>query len=325
MNTTFLSFAVLLFVATVLAIEGMYLIWNGHHGPLARRIKARLAVAASREPGGKADLSILKERALGKAPWAIELLSKMPGVYALDRQLKQAGLTWKVGSFFAYSAASGFIGVALGLALRLPFLIAFAIGLACAALPLLHVRRTRAKRLIAIERQLPDAADIIARALRAGHSFASALGMLGNELSAPLGTEFRTAFDEINYGVSMNDALYSLAERVPLDDLRYFVIAVLIQRESGGNLAEILTNISLLTRERLKLLAKVRVLSAEGRFSAWILALLPFVVVGLLSVLNPAFIRVFWTDPAAMKLAGICLGNMVLGILWMRKIIRIRV
>jgi len=125
--------------------------------------------------------------------------------------------------------------------------------------------------------------------------------------------------------VPMNTALHNLTERVPIDDLRYFVIAVLIQRESGGNLAEILGNIGFIIRERLKLFDKVKALSAEGRLSAWILALLPFVVIGVLSVLSPTFIKIFWTDPAAEKLAGFCLGLMVLGILWMRKIVRIHV
>jgi tight adherence protein B len=123
----------------------------------------------------------------------------------------------------------------------------------------------------------------------------------------------------------MNKALYNLTERVPIDDLRYFVIAVLIQRESGGNLAEILGNIGFIIRERLKLFGKIRALSAEGRLSAWILALLPFIVIGVLSVLSPNFMRIFWTDTAAEKLAGVCLGLMSIGILWMRKIVRIRV
>ncbi len=133
------------------------------------------------------------------------------------------------------------------------------------------LRRKRSKRVLQLERQLPDAADLIGRALRAGHSFPAALGMVGEELPNPLGGEFALAFDEINYGVSMNDALLNMVNRVPVDDLRYFVIAVLIQREAGGNLAEILGSISSIIRERLKLLGKVRVLSAEGRLSAWIL------------------------------------------------------
>lgn len=325
MNTTFLGFAVLLFFATALAIEGLYLYWVGSHGAQARRLAARIEMGAAGAQTEGPSLSILKQRKLSESPLMVRLLTDMPGVHTVDRALKQAGMTMTVGRFAGYSVVCAAAGFGLGLLLHIHFLIQLALACALATVPWMVVRRKRIQRLRRIEQQLPDAADLIARALRAGHSFASALGMLAEELPAPLGTEFRIVFDEINCGVSMNTALSNITERVPIDDLRYFVIAVLIQRESGGNLAEILGNIGFIIRERLKLFAKVRALSAEGRLSAWILALLPFVVVGVLSVLSPDFIKIFWTDTAAEKLAGVCLGLMVLGILWMRKIVRIRV
>ena len=132
-------------------------------------------------------------------------------------------------------------------------------------------------------------------------------------------------FDEINFGVSMQHALMNLAVRVPITDLRYFVIAVLIQRESGGNLAELLEKISELIRARLTLLGKVRVLSAEGRFSAWILSCLPFVMALVLNVVNPGFMSVLWTDPAGTTIIGTALGMMVIGIFAMSRIVKIRV
>lgn len=325
MNTTFLTFAVLLFLATVLAIEGLYLYWNSHHGAQAKRLAARLEVGSHSGQAGDQPLSILKDRKLSDSPWLVRLLAAVPGVHTFDRTLKQAGMTMTVGRFLGYTAACAAIGPVLGV--LSPINLMAQVGLACmlGSIPWLSVRRKRKQRLKQLERQLPDAADVIARALRAGHSFPSALGMLADEMVDPLGAEFRIVFDEINFGVSMNTALYNLTERVPIDDLRYFVIAVLIQRESGGNLAEILGNIGFIIRERLKLFGKIRALSAEGRLSAWILALLPFVVVAVLSVLSPGFIKIFWTDPTAEKLAGLCLGMMTLGILWMRKIVRIHV
>jgi len=325
MNTTFLGFAVLLFLATVLSVEALYLYWAGKHGAEAKRIAVRIAVGAPRTREDGQSLSILKQRKLSDSQWLVRLLTDIPGVHSLDRILKQAALTLTVGRFVGYSAACAGFGFAFGMIFHFRFLIVFALVCAAATLPWLTVRRKRSQRLKKLEHQLPDAADLIARALRAGHSFASALGMLAEELADPLGAEFRIVFDEINFGVPMNTALHNLTERVPIDDLRYFVIAVLIQRESGGNLAEILGNIGFIIRERLKLFDKVKALSAEGRLSAWILALLPFVVIGVLSVLSPTFIKIFWTDPAAEKLAGFCLGLMVLGILWMRKIVRIHV
>jgi tight adherence protein B len=149
--------------------------------------------------------------------------------------------------------------------------------------------------------------------------------MVGTELPEPLSGEFRTAHEEINYGVPMNEALQNLAGRIPLTDLRYLVIAVLIQRESGGNLAEILGNISHLIRERLKLLAQVRVMSAEGRMSAWILALLPLGVTIMMTLTNPRYISLLWTDPTGIRLLWYGAVMIVVGVVWLRKSIHIRV
>jgi tight adherence protein B len=176
-----------------------------------------------------------------------------------------------------------------------------------------------------IEQQLPEAADFIARALRAGHSFTNVLQIVGNEMPEPLSTDFRIAREEINYGVPMAEALHNMASRIPLTDLRYLIIAVLIQRETGGNLAEILTSISHMIRERLKLVDRVRVLSAEGRMSAWILGLLPFGVAGMLVLTNPDYIQILWTDPTGIKLLWTALFMIIIGVLWLRKMIRIHI
>jgi tight adherence protein B len=149
--------------------------------------------------------------------------------------------------------------------------------------------------------------------------------MVGEEAQDPIAGEFRIVHDEINFGVAVPTALTNLANRVPSPDMRYFVIAVLIQRETGGNLTELLGNISSLIRERLKLLGKVRVLSAEGRMSAWILCALPFALAGVINIVHPKFMAVLWTDPMGLNMIYAALVMMVLGALWMRKIIRIRV
>lgn len=166
---------------------------------------------------------------------------------------------------------------------------------------------------------------MLARSLRAGHAFAAAIQMVGDEFPQPMGGEFRMTFDEINYGVSLNDALANLAHRVPIHDLRYFVIAVLIQRETGGNLAELLDSITALVRERFKLFDKVRVLAAEGKLSAWVLVLLPFVTAGLISLVNPGFLDVLWEDSAGVLVVQTAAVLMVLGVFWIRRIIAIHV
>jgi len=172
---------------------------------------------------------------------------------------------------------------------------------------------------------LPDALDMMSRAMRAGHAFPGALQMVGDESPQPIAGEFKLTFDEINYGISLQDALLNLATRVPSTDLRYFVIAVLIQRETGGNLSEVLNNISKLIRERLKLLATIRVLSAEGRMSAWILTILPFALGTVVSILNPKMMSILWTDEMGRKLMAGAVILMILGIIWMWRMIKIRV
>jgi tight adherence protein B len=204
-------------------------------------------------------------------------------------------------------------------------MVRIAVALLFTLIPLWLVRRERARRLARIEVQLPEAADFIARALRAGHSFTNVLQIVGNELPEPLSGEFRIVREEINYGVSLGEALHNMAARIPLTDLRYLIIAVLIQRETGGNLAEILGNISHIIRARLKLVAQVRVLSAEGRMSAWILGLLPLGVSGMMFLLNPEYIKLLWTDPFGIKLLYCALGMIIVGVVWLRKVIRIRI
>ncbi|WP_432259412.1 type II secretion system F family protein [Cupriavidus sp. TMH.W2] len=325
MSTIFYAFGILLFVAVVLCVEGIYLWWNNAHGPAAKRIEARLRALSAGGHVGAEQLSILKTRLLAGSPRMQKWLMSVPRVGALDRWLEQSGSSWSVAQLLGYCALVALCTVALIPLLPVPIpLVLVGAGLA-AVLPVLHVMRLRGKRLKQMEAQLPDAVDMISRALRAGHSFSSALSMVGQEMKAPIGPEFRTTFEEINYGVALDEAMTNLAIRVPVGDLRYFVIAVLIQRESGGNLAEILDTIATMVRERLKLFDKIRVLSAEGRMSAWVLGLLPFATAGLILVVNPGFMRVLWEDPIGLRMIGGALVSMTLGVLWMRKIIRIRV
>jgi tight adherence protein B len=234
-------------------------------------------------------------------------------------------MRWSVEQFGLCCGAVLMAGAFMVARWPLPLAIRVAITLSFALLPFMMVRRTRMRRLARIEEQLPDAADFIARALRAGHAFTNVLQIVGNELPEPLSGEFRIAREEINYGVPMSEALHNMAERIPLTDLRYLIIAVLIQRETGGNLAEILTNISHIIRSRLRLAAQVRVLSAEGRMSAWILGTLPFAVTGMLVIVNPKYVELLWTDPTGIQLLWYGLGMITCGVIWLRKVIRIHI
>ena len=325
MDLVFYGFAVLLFAACILMVEGAWLWWSGTHGSAARRINRRLRLMAARGEAGGERISILKQRRYARAPGLERLLRRVPQAAQLDHLLLQSGLSWSVAQFIGVTGALLLAALLLLAAWSMPLPGALLL-LSCAVSgPCLLVLRARAARLKKIEAQLPEAADFLARALRAGHSFSNVLQMVGDELNEPISGEFKMAHEEINYGVPMNEALQNLAARIPLTDLRYLVIAVLVQRESGGNLAEVLVSIARIIRARLKLLGQVRVLSAEGRMSAWVLGLMPVVMIGVMALVNPQYIRLLWTDPSGIKLLWYAAGMVALGVVWMRKVIRIRI
>lgn len=323
MNNLYYLFIVLAFLAVVLFLEGTYLAWNAYRGPEAKRMEKRLrAMSAGAEVK---ESSLLKQRMLAQTPTMDRLLLQVPRIHKLDRLLMQSGLRMTVAGFLSSTLLLTMIGLMMGMLMRMPVVIVVAIGVAFGLLPLMYVTRAKHKRMLLIEQQLPDALDLMARAMLAGHAFTSGLKMVGEETSDPVAGEFSIVFDEINYGISVQDALVNLATRVPSTDLRYFVISVMIQRETGGNLAELLNNISMLIRARLKLLGTVRVLSAEGRLSARILTVLPFALAGVIYLINRNFLSVLWTDPVGPKIVAGALVIMVLGIFWMWRIIKIRV
>lgn len=323
MNNLYYLFIVLGFLAVVLFLEGTYLAWNAYRGPEAKRMEKRLrAMSAGAEIK---DSSLLKQRMLAQTPTMDRLLLQIPRIHQLDRLLLQSGLRLSVAGFLGLTLLLTMAGFLLGLLLGMPALIVIVFGAAAGMLPLFYVTRAKYKRLLLIEQQLPDSLDLMARAMLAGHAFTSGLKMVGEETSDPVAGEFSIVFDEINYGISVQDALVNLATRVPSTDLRYFVISVLIQRETGGNLAELLSNISALIRARLKLMGAVRVLSAEGRLSALILTILPFALAGVIFLINSEFLSVLWTDPVGPKIVAGALMIMIFGIFWMWRVIKIRV
>ena len=323
-GNSFIVLVVLVFVAVVLLLESVHVMWRAHRGPRATKLKSRLhALSATHDTTSQTRL--LRQRMLSELPPMERLLQRLPRLRQLDQSILQSGLAWSVSSVLLACIAlfaAGWAVVATGL--HQSTTVAAAAGVALGLVPFLYIRYRRRKRLEKFERQLPDALDLLTRALRAGHAFPAALKMAGEELSEPIAGEFSTVHDEVNFGVSLGQALGHLSERVPLTDLRYFVVAVLIQRESGGNLTEILGNLSQLIRERLKLMGKVRVLSSEGRLSAWILTLMPFFMAGLMNLMNPEFMKPLWTDPIGINIITYTLSLMFFGVLIMRKIIKIR-
>jgi tight adherence protein B len=324
MDNLLLAFAVAAFLAVVLLLEGAYLLWNSYRGAEARKIQSRLR-EVSRVERVSLDSKLLRQRVLSQSPRLARILARAQTVHTLDQMLLQSGLKQTVAGFLGATAAWAVAGFFIWAAFPLPFWSAPFVILGLGALPGLRLMRARKKRIQAIEQQLPEALDLMSRALRAGHAFPSALQMVGDEGPQPIAGEFSIAFDQANYGVLMQDALGGMAKRVPIADLRFFVIAVAIQRETGGNLTELLDKLSTLVRERFKLLGTIRVLSAEGRLSAWILTALPFVLLALINLINPKFMSILWTDPAGI--AALWSGGIfiVIGVLWMWRVTKIRV
>ena len=324
MGNSFLILSVLVFVAVLLLLEALYVTWQSYRGPEATKLQSRLqALSSTRDHTRQTQL--LKQRMLSEMPLLERYVQTIPRLRALDRIILQSGLNWTVSKLLMGCLVMGIVGwTAMSAGLHQSILFGAIAGVVLGATPLLYLQLKKSKRMTKMERQLPDALDLIGRALRAGHAFSAALKMIGEEMAEPLAGEFGIVHDEINFGVSLQQALTHLSERVPLTDLRYFVVAVLIQRESGGNLTEILANLSRLIRERLKLLAKVKVLSSEGRMSAWILGLMPFFLAAIINAVNPEFMSPLWTDPIGIAIVKYMLILMAIGAVIMRKIIKVR-
>ena len=322
MDITFALFAVFGFLAVVLAMEGLYNMWASSRSDEARRISSRLA---SLRGEVRTEISLQRVQQRSRMPWLQDLVASTGPGERLSMFVRSSGLQVSAAELLLLSLLLGAVGFALPAVLGRPPILGAALALALAALPWWRLSSARNKRVQRFEQLFPEALDMMARAMRAGHAFPTAIKMCGDEIAEPMGRDFRLLSDEMNYGVPAAEALQNLSLRVPLPDVSYFVVAVMIQRESGGNLAELLDSISGILRQRLKLMGEVRTLSAEGKLSAYILTSLPFGVALMVNIVNPEFMSVLWTDPAGLRVVGAALFMMVLGILWMRSIIRIRV
>lgn len=324
MSFLYALFVVVGFLAVVVLLEGVFLLWNDTRSPELRRIQQRLHMMATGERGF-AMASLSKERVLSDLPELHKLLSQMPQLLRLDQLLQQAASHQNLAQLLGVCALAAGVGLLFSLVVGLPWYGLLVLTGALGGAPVARLVWLRARRLDKLVQQLPDALDLISRALRAGHAFSSALAMVGNEAQEPIASEFKTTSDEINFGISTKNALLNLANRVPVADMRYFVLAVVIQLETGGNLTELLGMLSTLIRERFKLFGKIKVLAAEGKLSAYIMTALPFFVAGALQLMNPGYMTILYTDPDGIRLVTGALVMMAVGVLWLWRITKIRV
>ena len=254
-------------------------------------------------------------------------LARINLVKTLRGRIAQADLSWPVEVFILVSCGLAVLGAAVGMRLSPSHSTAASMGggVAFFLLPYYFVSRKRKKRIAAMDAQLPDALEFLARSMRAGHALTVSLSMLGEELSEPLGREFRTMFNEQRLGGPLEGALANLCERVPLQDLKFFASALLLQRQTGGNLAEILRQLSTVIRERFRLKGQVRALSAHGRMTSSILTGLPIVTTLLLNWVAPEYLAGMFKDPDGQKMVAAAIAMVGLGSVCIQKIIKIQV
>lgn len=314
----------LVFISVILLVEGAWLLWRARRGAAALRLQRRLDLVSSKA-GATGPRPLLKARQLSGLSVVARLLSGVILASRLERFISQAGLHWTVARLLLSSAAATLLGFGLGMLGAQPALFNLLVATLCGTLPWTYVMWKRSRRLRVLQQQLPDALDLITRAVRAGHSLPLGIQLLAEEMPDPVASEFRLVHEQVSFGIALQQALTALCERVPLTDYRYFAVSVLIQRQSGGNLTEVLGNLSKLIRERLKLQVRIRVLSSEGRMSAWTLGVLPFVLGALLYYVNPTFMSPLWKDPLGVSMLRVLLSMMLLGIVVLSRITKIRV
>ncbi len=291
------------------------------------RIRRRLEAIAKAQKRGQSslELQLIRNELLSDLPMLHRLLLRWSWSGRLREYIAQAGMKIKLGKLFLFSAVLALGAYLLGQQLSHNQLIAAGASVVGALLPLGYVAFKRKRRLREFEKNFPEAIDLLGRAVRAGHAFSTGIEMISQELPEPVAGEFRITFEEQNFGLPLKEALLNLAERVPLIDVQFFVVAILIQKETGGNLAEILDNLSRVVRERFKIYGEVRTRTAQGRMTAGILIALPPLMALMLSVVNPDYIGILFKDPVGPYILAAAAIMQVIGsaILW--KIVHIEV
>jgi len=269
--------------------------------------------------------TILKQAPLSSNPMLDELIRRIPGSLGLARLIKQAGKSWQVGTVLASSV----IGLVLGTWIASFFMptdvLSTVVGIFLSVSPILYLYIMREIRFRKCDGLVPEAVDLMARGLRAGHAVSAVMEMVGQEIAEPLAGEFRALSEEQALGLPLRDAMLNLIERLPRDDMRLLATAILLQKETGGNLAQILDKTAALARERARLRGQLRIYTAQGRITGWILCIAPFIMFGLISTVNWNYEKMLFTDPTGIHIVYFGAVLMIVGILVIRKIIDIKI
>lgn len=289
-----------------------------------QQVELRKRVAGVQPKKTKRTRIIKEDRHASSIPLFDAALDRVTALSApVEQMLEQAGLKWNIGTFVLLIGCAGLLAFLVAWVALHSMLLALPAGVLGALLPVLFVRFRRTRRIRRFEEQFPEAIELIARALRAGHAFPTGLSMVAEEMAPPVGPEFKLLYDEQNYGLSLPEAMRNFARRIPLLDARFFVTAVLTQRESGGNLSEVLDNLAAVIRERFKVKRQIRVISAHGRITGWILSLLPVALAVVLMFLVPGHIQKLFTNTLGKQMIAAALVLEVVGALLIRKIVQV--
>lgn len=317
--------ASLSFVSVALLVQLALSAWRRHRATGARRLRERIQKASSAslgDEGAAAPSSALSQDLLRHLDG---LLQQLGVAEPMSLMMSQAGLALRPAQLVVKSVIWAIAVLAACIVAQLGTVGSLALAGCAGFVPWVSVERRRATRLRMLENQLPEVLEVISRALRAGYSFAGALKVVGEEMPEPIGPEFARTQDEISFGIPVKDALNNLLARVPSDNLRYMVVATVVQRETGGNLADIFSKIARLMRERISLQGQIRVLSADGRVSVMILCLLPILGGVGMFFMNRPYIARLWETADGRFLLMLSAGMMTAGVLWMRSIVQIKV
>lgn len=305
-----LSFGVLVFLLKPTAIE--------------RVVASHLSELEKKSDSSANANTILKDEALRSNTLLDDLVSSLPWSAGLERLAAQSGKGWRPSNIFLVSAGAAVLVGWLG-SMMSTAIIGAAIGVAAGVAPFVYLVVLVKTRRRQFGNLLPEAVDLMSRGLRAGHSISAVLEMVGNEIADPVGSEFRSLHKEQTLGLPIRDAMMNLIERMPLDDMRFLATAILLQKESGGNLAQILDKTSAVVRERARLRGQVRIYTAQGRITGWILCSAPFLMFALINLVNHQYEKALFSNKLGLWMVYGGLGLMVLGVLTIRKIIDVKV
>lgn len=276
-------------------------------------------------PESVVPVDIVRKELLSDIPWLNDLLMRVRRFQPLRVLHRQAACRVHLGVFVLAAPLLALIGFVFSISMHLPFAVALLLAVGSGAIPAGYLYWLKGQRIAKFERQLPEALELVSRALKAGHALSVGLKLVGEEAADPVGTEFRRVFDEVSMGVALPQALKNMTERLNCVDLRFFVTSVLVQRETGGNLAEIIDSLAGLIRKRFELQLKVAALSAEGRFSALILFALPLVVGAAIYKMNPEYMSTLFTDAMGQNMVMGGSFLMVAGAIIMKRMVAIKV